>query len=154
MADRNLITKILALLGTLLVWVPIFAPLIFSIGFLATSHGFRFDYLMLAELFPVVLAGGLALLWAAFRARMRRKIIGWGLGIAVGMLVGGQLLAVLTGLASGEAEPTGWPWALVVASLAAFSLSVVALGAGGILLLTDLFRPRNSPGHLPGRGAA
>jgi MFS family permease len=88
----------------------------------------------------MVLAGGFALLWAAIRARSRRKIIGWAFGIAVVMLLGGQLLAVLTGLASGEVEPSGWQWALVVASLAVYSLSIVAMGVGGLLLLRDLFK--------------
>ena len=99
---------------------------------------FRFDYLMPAELFPAALVGGGLLMWAALRARSRRGIIGWGLGIAVGSLVGGQALAVATGLASGETEPTGWQWALVLASLGVYSLALVVIGVGGVLLLRDL----------------
>ena len=140
MAKRDILTASLAIAGTALMWLPILAPFFFSIALLARAHVFRLDYLMPAELFPMVLAGGLALLWAAIRARSRRKIIGWAFGIAVGMLLGGQLIAVLTGLASGEAEPSGWRWALVVASLAVYSLSIVAMGVGGLLLLRDLFK--------------
>jgi hypothetical protein len=62
-------------------------------------------------------------------------------GLAVVMLVGGQALAVATGLASGAIEPAGWPWALVVASLVVFSLALIGIGIGGILLIRDLFRP-------------
>jgi hypothetical protein len=140
MAKRDVFTPSLAIAGTVLMWLPILAPFIFSIGLLTRAHVFRLDYLMPAELFPVVLAGGFALLFAAIRARSRRKIIGWAFGIAVVVLLGGQLVAVLTGLASGEAEPSGWQWALVVASLAVYSLSVVAMGVGGLLLLRDLFK--------------
>jgi hypothetical protein len=52
-----------------------------------------------------------------------------------GLLAGGQALAVVTGLASGETEPGGWQWVLVLASLAIYSLALVAVGLGGILLL-------------------
>jgi hypothetical protein len=140
MAKRDVLTPSLAIAGTVLMWFPILAPVFLSIALLARAHVFRLDYLMPAELFLMVLAGGFALLWAAIRARSRRKIIGWAFGIAVSMLLGGQLVAGLTGLASGEAEPSGWQWALVVASLAVYSLSIVAMGVGGLLLLRDLFK--------------
>jgi hypothetical protein len=55
------------------------------------------------------------------------------------------VLAVVTGLASGEAEAAGWPWALVLASLAGYTLALVAMGVGGALLLRDLFRISRSP---------
>jgi hypothetical protein len=106
---------------------------------------FRFDYLMPAELFPVALAGGLLLIWAALRARSRQRLIGWGLVIAAGLLVGGQALAVVTGLASGETEPVGLWWALVLASLVIYTLALVDMGVGGVLLLRDLFRTSRSP---------
>jgi hypothetical protein len=86
----------------------------------------------------------LLLLWAAIRAHSRRAVIGGGLGAAVGLLVAGQVLAVVTGLASGAAEPTGWRWALVVGSLIAYILALIAVGVGGILLLKDLYRPKKN----------
>lgn len=145
MNNNSLLTKVLAIIGTVLVWLPILAPILFSaIRFFARGR-FRFDYLMPAEFFPLALAGGGLLLWAALRARAYRGIIGWGIGIAVGMLVGGQLLAEVTGLASGEIEPTGWQWVLVLASLAAYSLAVVAVGIGGVLLSRSLFKVSPPP---------
>ncbi len=105
MEKRGVFTKILAIAGTILVWIPILAPVLFSGIVLLRSGRFRFDYLMPAELFPFALVGGGLLIWAALRARARWGLIGWGLGIAVVMLVGGQALAVVTGLASGETEP-------------------------------------------------
>jgi hypothetical protein len=140
MGKKNLLTKELASVGTGLVWIPILAPIIFSAIRFMSRHRFNFDYLMPAELFPVALVGGGLLLWAALRAHSRRGIIGGGLGVAAGMLVGGQALAVVTGLASGETAPTGWPWALVLASIGAYALALVVTGVGGILLVRDLFK--------------
>jgi hypothetical protein len=140
MKKNNAFTKILAIVGTVLVWFPILAPILLSVVFIITNHIFRFDYLMPAELFLFALVGGGLLIWAALRACSRQRIIGWGLGIAAGMLVSGQVLAVVTGLASGETEPVGWRLALVLASLVIYSLALVATGVGGILLLRDLFK--------------
>ena len=145
MEKKNILTKVLAIVGTALVWFPLLAPAVISVlGFLAGRIA-RFDYLMPAELFPVALAGGGLLMGAALRARSRRGLIGWGLVAAVGFLVGGQALAVATGLASGDTEPAGWLMALVLASIGVYSLALVVIGAGGVLLVRDLFKPPWSP---------
>jgi len=149
MKKNNVLTKILAGAGTVLVWFPIVAPIWLSLFSIITSRMFRFDYLMPAELFPLALGGGVLLIWTALRARSRRRLISWGLGIAIVMLVGGQVLAVVTGLASGRTAPNGWQWLLVLASLIIYSLAVVAMGVGGVLMLGDLFRaPRSTTGSL------
>ncbi len=145
MKKKDVLTTILAIVGTVLVWFPLLAPVLVSVIGMTQERMFRFDYLMPAELFPAALVGGGLLLWAALRARSRLNLIGWSLGIAVGSLVGGQVLAVVTGLASGETEPTGWQWALVLASIVAYSLALVAMGIGGLLLLRDLFKAHPSP---------
>ncbi|PKO15710.1 MAG: hypothetical protein CVU39_09305 [Chloroflexi bacterium HGW-Chloroflexi-10] len=137
-------TKILAIVGAVLVWFPLLAPVLFSLVRLSQSRRFLFDYLMPAELFPAALVGGVLLLWVAWRAHSRRKLISWGLGVAVASLVGGQALAVISGLASGETEPNGWQWALVVASLTIYILALMAIGVGAILLLRDLFNKTQS----------
>ncbi len=80
------------------------------------------------------------MLWATLRARLRVKHIAWSLGLAPAMLIVGQTIAVLTGLASGTAEPVGWRWYLVVAFLVLYGLIVIALVVGGFLLVRDLFR--------------
>ena len=145
MEKKGVLTKILAIVGTMLVWFPILAPVLLSVAVIIQERMFRFDYLMPAELFPATLVGGGLLIWAALRARSRRRLIGWGLGIAVGLLVGGQVLAVVTGLASGEAEPAGWWWALVLASIVIYTLALVVIGVGGVLVLRDLFKPSRLP---------
>ena len=141
MEKKGVFTKAPAMAGTVLVWLPILAPFFFAlmVSVRARVPLFdHFDYLMPAELFPVALAGGGLLLWAALRARSRRGLIGGGLASAVVLLVGSQALAVVTGLASGETAPTGWQWALVVALLALYVLALVVMGVGGVLLLRDL----------------
>ena len=149
MEKKDILTKVLAIIGTALVWFPILAPVVVSVIAFMAERMFRFDYLMPAELFPAALAGGGLLMWAALWAHSRRGIIGWGLGAAVGLLVGGQVLAVATGLASGDTEPVGWRWALVLASLAAYSLALVAIGTGGVLLVRDLFKPPQKQPAVP-----
>jgi hypothetical protein len=141
MKKTGVLTKILAIAGTVLVWFPILAPILFSAALLIAEHIFRLDYLMPAELFPFALAGAGLLLWAALRARAHQRLIGWGLAAAIGLLVGGQGLAVVTGLASGVTEPSGWVMTLVLAAIIAYALALVFIGVGGVLLLRDLFKP-------------
>lgn len=139
MEKKDTFTKVLAIIGTVLVWLPILAPVVVSVSGFVARRIFRFDYLMPAELFPVALSGSGLLLWAALRAHSRRRLIGWSVGLAAGLLVGGQALAVATGLASGETEPEGWSWALVLASIGIYSMALAVVGVGGALLLRDLF---------------
>jgi len=142
MENKGAFTKGLAITGTALVWLPILAPILFSLILFLQQQIFRFDYLMPAELGLFAFGGGILLLVAAIRVRSRQGMIGWGLGIALVMLLGGQALAVATGLASGETEPVGWRWALVLGSLAFYSMAIVEVGIGGMLLLRDLFKPQ------------
>lgn len=140
MEKNNALTKILAIIGTILAWFPLLMPIVFSVVRFLQAGDFLFDYLMPAELFLFALAGGILLLWAAFRAQSQRKLIGWGFGIAVLFLVGSQAIAVVTGLASGETEPVGLPLALVLAAYTLFILALLAFAVGGILMLRDLFK--------------
>jgi hypothetical protein len=138
--DKDLLCKSLAIVGTALVWLPLLAPFILLVPRLATGRPLLFDYLIPGELSPVAVIGGGLLLWAAFRARMRRGIIGGGLGAAVALLVGSQALAVVTGLASGEIEPAGWPLAMVLTLFGGYGLALVVTGIGGVLLVRGLFK--------------
>lgn len=148
MRTQNGLTKILASLGALGVWFPLLAPVLVAVWGWLGSGRFNFDYLMPAELFPLALVGGGLLWWAAFRAHSHRQLIGWGVGLAVIFLVAGQVLATLTGLASGAIEPTGWPLAVVMASLVFYTLALVATGLGGVRLLRELFGPPALPRKL------
>ena len=61
----------------------------------------------------------------------------------VAIIVGGMILAQTSGLATGETEPAGLAWALVLGSIILFDLLIVSLGLIGILLLVKLFKNGN-----------
>lgn len=143
MGKRDSLTKSLAVAGTLLVWFPLLAPIVLAVLAGLTRGCFLLDYLMPAELCPSFLVGGGLLLWAAWRASARRRLIGWGFGLALASLGGMVGLAQVTGLASGATEPTGWQWMLVLALLAAYAVMIVVVGVGGLWLLRDLFPTRH-----------
>jgi len=124
------------------VWFPIAAPVLLSIIFFVAKGGLVFDYLMPAEFFLFALVGSGLLLWATLRIHSRVKWIVWGISIAVFMFFGGQWFAEVTGLASGETEPTGWRFGIVIASLTIYWLGLVLVGTIGALLLRDLFKKR------------
>ncbi|HBI55493.1 MAG TPA: hypothetical protein DDY38_01485 [Firmicutes bacterium] len=139
MEKKGVLTKVQAVVGTALVWVPILSTLALSVIGSISNRVLRFDYLLPAELFPFALVGSLLLLWAALRARSHQKLIASGLGTMLVFLIGGQAIAIFTDLASGAAEPTGWPWGLVVAFLALYSLALIATCIAGLMLVKNLF---------------
>ena len=144
MEKKSVFTKILAIAGTILVWLSILAPVFFSMILFIQRHVLHFDFLMTAELFPVTLAGVGLLLWASWRAHTSQRLIVWGIALATFMLVGGAVIARITGLATGETEPAGWQWALVLASIAGYTLALIIIGLGGISLVGDLFKSPRS----------
>lgn len=141
MENKGVFTKTLAVVGTIFVWLPILAPILIAVISLIADGVFRFDYLMPAELGLFAFGGGILLLIAAIRMRSHVKLIGWGLGAALVMIVGGQALAVVTGLADGSTAIGGWQWMLVLGSLIAYTVAVVAIGVGGVLMVRELFKP-------------
>ncbi len=140
MGSKSAFIKVLAITGTILVWFPILAMILFTAVRFIQSQYFLMDYLIPGEIFPVVLVGGLLLLWATIRARVWLKLVIWGLVAALVLLVGRQAAAVLTGLASGETEAVGWRWTLTLAGIVGYDLCDAFLGVVGILLTRDLFR--------------
>jgi hypothetical protein len=145
MGKRDALTKALAVAGALLAWFPIVATVALTIIALVATGQFHVDYLMPAELFPAAFLGGGLLLGAAWRARARRGLVGWGLLAMVVLLFGTQALAVVTGLATGANEPAGWRWVLVLATLFAYTLALITTAVAGLLLLRDLSRPGGVP---------
>ena len=132
MNKRDALSKILTTVGILMVWVPILAPVFLGFISLGTNGIYRFDYLMPAELGLVIFIGGVMLFWVAIRAKSQRGIIAWGLGIAIGAIT---LLNTF-----GDVEPGSLRWAIVVGLLIIYSLAIVVLGVGGVLLWRNLDR--------------
>lgn len=140
MKKINWLTKTLAVVGTILVTVPVLAPIIFSIIHLISAGRFLLDFLMPAELGIVVFIGAGLLLWAAIRSRLCLKWIAWSTGIAIVLLFGSQGLAMVTGLASGRIEASGWQWVTVLALMIGYDVAVIGLVVGGIILCIRGFR--------------
>jgi hypothetical protein len=145
MENKGTFTKILAIAGTVLAWLPLLAPVLFTLARLASNRILRFDYLMPAELFPLALVGGGLLVWAAWQARSCRRLISWSVGAAILLLFSGQALAVASGLASGAIEATGFWFGVVLASIILYTLALLAAAIGGILLLQDLYGTSRLP---------
>lgn len=140
---KNWITKTLAVVGTILITIPVLAPIVFSIVRFVSMGRFQFDYLMPAELGLAVLIGAGLLLWAAIRSKAYLKWIAWSLGAAIFLVFGSQALAGITGIASGRTEPAGWQYGVVVGGIIGYDLCVIALSIGGIVLCRHLFRRGN-----------
>lgn len=139
MNKGEMVTRILAIAGTVLAGLPVVFPVVLALVLLIGQHVFLFDYLMPAEFFLLVFAGAALLLWAALRARRFVGPISWTVGTAFGLLVLGQGLALLTGLASGKVAG-GWQQVLVTILIAAYALAVLVLALLGIRLCRSLFR--------------
>ena len=137
--EQGTLTKLLALIGTILVWLPLAAPFVFSIIRLAMGRRIIFDYLMPAELTLFWLAGAGLLCWAAIRYGQHLRWVTIPLVFALGFLVTSQLTAVATRLASGTIEPVGWPMTLTLGLLIVSYIFIAALGIAGSRLLRELY---------------
>ena len=138
MFKRLISLRVLAVLGDTLVWLPLLAPCVLWAVRLPMGRVPVFDFLMPAELFPIAFAGGALLLVVAWLAKTWRAAIGWSVGVAAASLVASQSMAVVTGLASGATEPTGWPWIAVLSLLALYGLALLALAVYGAALSVRL----------------
>ena len=127
----------LAVLGTVLAWLPIAATLALSLIGTIAVRTVRFDFLMPAELVPVYLSGAVLLAIAAVRTRRWRRWLLVTPLAALASLAGTQGMAVLTGLADGTHPPAGWRLALVLGLLAAYVAAVVVNGVVGWRLVRE-----------------
>lgn len=146
--NKGVFAKSLAILGLILVWIPVLLTIVIAVAGTIASHALRFDYLMPAELFPFAFIGALLLLWASLGARSKRILIICGFAALVVFPVIGSVIAQMSGLASGETEPGGFFRKLVVAALILYILALVELCIASILLVRGLFdhpRPDDKP---------
>ena len=138
--QRSVLTKIFAISGTLLLWAPILFMFLTAIIGSIIGKALLFDYLMLAELFPIVALGLVLLVLASLLSGTFRKWFGWGGVAALVTLSCGQIFASVSGLASGALAENGAAFAVVIASIVIYNIIVVALAILGILLIHRLFR--------------
>ena len=138
MDRKSRLTRILAVAGSVLIWLPIALMVVSFFARLIIDGVFLGDFFLPAELFPVTIVGFILLLWAAIRNRSLIKHIAVTFVVAVAALLGTQGLATLTGLASGEQEATGWRVVLVTGIYVIFVLAVIFLGNLGIRLANQI----------------
>ena len=136
---RTTTARVLAVAGTVLVGIPLAAPIVLAAIFFVRSGRFHLDFLMPGELFVVVLGGGVVLFASSLVSRQRRSLTGWLLLGAGVLFVFSMVLAITTGLASGETPAEGWPLAIVLGSYGLYVVAVVALFVEGAGLCRRLF---------------
>jgi hypothetical protein len=142
--NRGKAIKILAVIGTLLAWIPIAFTVFTSVAGTIITGEFHFDYLMPAELGLIAFAGALLLLFAAVRSRRSIKAIGVSSVLALFFIAASMTIASVSGMASGERAAEGMPFYCAVAGLILYSVSLIGIGIGGIRLCGDLFRSKKS----------
>lgn len=119
--------KLLAIVGAGLIWLPIAFTLLTSVVGSVMSQRFLLDFLMPAELSPLIFLGGILVIFAAWRAQgpWRRFMV--SLLVMLGCLAGSQWLAVLTGLADGSHPPAGWRLILVMTIYTGYIITLLVL---------------------------
>ena len=142
--QKSILSKILAVAGTLLLIAPILFLLVTSVVGSISAKTFLFDYLMLAELFPVVAAGLVLLFVASLVSRVYLKWIGFGSAAALILLATSLLYANASGLASGALSMESGAFTLVLVGIALYNLLVLGIAILGILLAKKLFQKQSS----------
>lgn len=140
--DITLLDRSLALVGTVFAWLPIVAAATLSVLESIGTGALRIDWLMPAGMFVFYGVGAAMLVLVAVGTHRHRRLVVGSVAVAVVTLLAAQGLALASGLASGQTEPAGWPWALSLALLAVHTVATIATGIGGVRLSRDLLRAR------------
>lgn len=130
----------MAITGTVIVLVP-FAFMIRTSAIVSIRTGiFRMDYLIPAEMVPLVLLGALMIFWAALLSKHHVKLIISTMATAMVFWIGSMATAAASGLASGATEPKGTVWVVVIAMIVLYSISAAGIGVEGIMVIKRLFK--------------
>lgn len=142
MGKKLLLSKILAIAGTVLLLFPIVFMLVTGIAGSIRRGQLMVDYMLPAELGIVVISGALSVLVAAIFAKRYVKCVVWTIAATVVLIAACTGLAAASGMASGRVSETEVPvvFAIVIGSLIAFDVAVALLGVLGILLCIALFK--------------
>ena len=138
--QKAALTKVFAVSGTVVLWAPILFMFVTAIIGSIAGKALLFDYLMLAELFPIVALGLILLVLSSLLSRTFRKWFGWGSVAALLALTSAQILATASGLASGALAESGGVFVTVIAAIVIYNVIIVALAILAILLLRRLFQ--------------
>ena len=138
--QKAALTKVFAVSGTVVLWAPILFMFVTAIIGSIAGKALLFDYLMLAELFPIVALGLILLVLSSLLSRTFRKWFGWGSVAALLALTSAQILATASGLASGALAESGGVFVTVITAIVIYNVIIVALAILAILLLRRLFQ--------------
>lgn len=141
-SDITLFDRALAIVGTAFAWLPIVATVALSLAESIGTGTPRIDWLMPAGMFVFYGVGAAMLVLVAVGTHRHRRLVVGSVAVAVVTLLAAQGLALVAGLASGQPEPSGWPWALALVLLTVYTVAVIATGVGGVRLSRDLLRAR------------
>jgi len=139
MGKHDALAKTLAIVGTLLVVLPLVLPLALSLRSIGRPGGYRMDYLMLFEVYPVTLVGALLIVWASFRARLQKRGVGITIAIMLGALVLAGVAAQVTGIAQSVEQLETWRYVLTAGLGVVSIIAQITLAALGALIIKDLF---------------
>ena len=140
--QRSALAKIFAVCGTMLLLAPILFMLVTAVVGSIGAKTLRFDYLMLAELFPIVALGLVLLVLASITSRILAKWIGWCSAATLILLAGSQIFAQASGLASGAQSMQSGAFTFVIVGIALYDLLIVGIAILGILLVKKLFQKK------------
>lgn len=140
MKNNTALKKVLAIAGTAIVLAPFAFMIVTSVIVSIRTGLFRMDYLMPAEMIPLVLLGALMIFWAALLSKHHVKLIISTMAAAMVFWIGSIATAAVSGLASGATEPKGTVWVVVIAMIILYSLSAAGIGVEGIMVIRKLFR--------------
>lgn len=138
MGKHDALAKTLAIIGTVLVVLPLLAPLALSLQSIGRPGGYQLDYLMPFEVYPVTLVGVALLVWASFRAHARKGAMGVAIGSMIGGLVLGAVAAQVTGIAQSAERLEAWKYVLTAGLFGVSGLAQIALVGVGCMLVRDL----------------
>ena len=138
--QKSALTKIFAASGAVLLWGPLLFMIVTGIWGSIQQKSLLFDYLMLAELFPIVALGLILLVLASLVSRTYAKWFGWGGVAALVALTGGQIFATVTGLTSSASTQANAAMTIVIISIAIFDLVIIVLAVLSIILVRRLFQ--------------
>ncbi len=138
--QKRALTKVFAVSGTVVLWAPILFLFVTAIVGSIEGKALLFDYLMLAELFPIVALGLILLVFASLLSGLYRKWFGWGSVAALLSLTAAQIVSTASGLASGALAESGGVLATVIAAIVVYNVIIGALAVLAIFLLRRLFQ--------------
>ena len=140
MKNNTVLIKTLAITGTVIVLSPFAFMIITSIAGSIRMGVFRMDYLIPAEMAPLVLLGALMIFWSALLSKYNLKLIIITMAAAMIFLIGSMVIAAASGLASGAMEPKGTVWAVVIITLILYGITTAGIGVEGIMVIKRLFK--------------